>query len=155
MSEESEQGLHKLSFHFAEIRFPKEASGIKSSYLPAYCINYDYVLNSHWSIGSHNDILLENLEENGESNSHNRPVTTKLIGAYHVTKHLGYSFGFGDEVNGNENVLLTTFGADYAFLVKSTWEIGAEVNYDMKFSHANNWVFGFGITKIIGKHHKS
>lgn len=154
---ESEKGAHKLSLHFAEICYPKHGDVFRGTALPAYSINYDYVLNSHWSIGSHNDVLLEDMKEEGAvagAQSFSRPVTAKLIGAYHYSKHLGCNFGLGDEVSNHENVLLTSLGADYVIHLRSNWEVGAEVSYDMKFDHTDNWVLGFGITRIIGRHHK-
>ena len=152
-SERSEKGSHKLTLGFGHVYHQKteETSYLKNHAIDVYAFNYDYRFSSHWSLGSHNDIIFEDLDE-GEHKEKALPLTTKIIGAYHTGKHLSLMFGVGDEIVHKENILLSTIGADYGWHFKGGWELGAEVLYDLKFHAADDWIVGLGISKIISRH---
>ncbi|WP_207420399.1 hypothetical protein [Desertivirga brevis] len=158
--ESGEKGMHRFTFSLAELYFNEGKSNeIHSTFVPAYALNYDYMFNSRWSLGMHNDIPMHDIEleeQAGESKSAEteRPVASKIIGTYHTHKHLGLLFGFGDEIAHHENFFITSAGAEYEFHLKGSWQLGAEIVYDHKFNTADTWMVGIGISKTLTRHHK-
>lgn len=157
--EAGEKGVHKISFSLAQVYFQEGKSGeIRNTFVPAYTLNYDYMLTSRWSLGMHNDIPLQDIEkEDGLEpfalSASERPVATKLIGAYHTRKHFGFLFGIGDEIAHKESFFITSAGAEYEFHLKGSWQLGAELAYDYKIHTADTWTMGIGISKMLSLHH--
>lgn len=157
---ETEKGLHKITFSLAQVYFQNSKNDeLKTSFLPVYTLNYDYMITSKWSLGSHNDIPLQDIEkeetlEFTKFTTSERPVASKLIGGYHPNKHLCMMFGVGDEIAHRESFFISSVGADYSFHLNHSWEFGAELSYDLKVNTADTWMMGLGLTKIITKRHK-
>lgn len=155
-----EKGAHRITFSLAELYFQEGKSNeIHSTFVPAYTLNYDYLFNSRWSLGMHNDIPIQDIEMEeklGELSSQEteRPVAAKIIGTYHTHKHLGLLFGFGDEIAHHENFFITSAGAEYEVHLKGSWQLGAEIVYDYKLHTADTWMLGIGISKTLARHHK-
>jgi hypothetical protein len=158
--ESGEKGAHRFTFSLAQVYFQEGKSNeIRNTFVPAYTFNYDYMLTSRWSLGMHNDIPMQDIEKEEEFGhlnvtSSERPVATKIIGAYHTHKHLGLLFGVGDEIAHHENFFITSAGAEYEFHLKGSWQLGAELVYDYKLHTADTWMMGIGISKTIIRHHK-
>ncbi|KAA8483658.1 hypothetical protein BDE36_3161 [Arcticibacter tournemirensis] len=167
-TEESEKGAHKftLSIGHAHVHEGIENGEKKWLVMGAWGFNYDYLINSKWSIGLHNDLILEDFtveKQSGEEEEiaieRERPLATKIIGAYKLDKHLSIMLGAGDEIAKGENYFLSTIGAEYGLHIPGGWEFGAELAYDVKWKAYDTWILGFGISKVISghhhKHHKS
>lgn len=157
--EENEKGAQKFTFGLGHVYFQKGAQteGLKESAVGAYTLNYDYLFNSRWSIGSHNDIIIEDIKKHEGSElltEHERPVAAKLVGSYRPTKHAGIMFGIGEELAHSDSYFLSTVGLDYGWHLSKGWELGGEVTYDVKWHSTDSWIVGIGISKLISRHHK-
>ncbi len=156
--ESGEKGAHRFTFSLAQVYFQEGKSDeIRNTFVPAYTFNYDYMITSRWSLGMHNDIPMQDIEKEEELHdfrlsSSERPVATKIIGAYHTHKNIGLLFGIGDEISHHENFFITSAGAEYEFHLKSSWQLGAELVYDYKVHTADTWMMGIGISKVLTRH---
>ncbi|MBC7914032.1 MAG: hypothetical protein H7Y07_07915 [Pyrinomonadaceae bacterium] len=151
-------GAHKFTFGLGHAYFAEKESGAKNVAVNAYVLNYDYVINKHWSIGSHNDLLIEGRTEKlGTSAfySTERPMVVKAMGLYSPFKNSHFMFGLGDEINRTHNNLIINLGLDYGFPIAEGWEVAGEISFDNKIHGIDSWIVGFGICKTIRKHHKS
>lgn len=154
---DSEHGAHKISLGIGHVYYGKQHADIKDFVVDAYVFNYDYIINSHWSIGSHNDIIIEDIRthiaaDHKTITEHKRPIITKAVGSYSPIKHAHLMFGIGDEISHLHNSLILNLGVDYGVTISHGWEIGAEINFDNKLKGADSWVLGIGLSKIISKH---
>lgn len=130
--------------------------------MPSWAFNADYVIDRHWALGLHNDLILEDftVEEHLNDEEHtllerSRPFATKIVGTYKPGAHLGLMLGVGDEITKEENLFLSTVGVDYGIHLNGGWEVVGELTYDVKWKSYDTWVLGFGISKFIGgRHHK-
>lgn len=128
--------------------------------MPSWAFNGDYVINKHWAVGLHNDLILEDftVEEHLNNEEHtilerSRPFATKVVGTYKPGSHLGIMLGVGDEITREENLFLSTVGVDYGIHLNGGWEVVGELTYDVKWKSYDTWVLGFGISKFIGSRH--
>lgn len=130
--------------------------------IAAWALNYDYLFNSTWSIGLHNDVIFEDFtveRHHGDQEEvtleREKPLATKLVGAYKAGKHLSFMLGIGDEITKSENLFISTAGIEYGWHMNQGWEIGAELGYDLKWHAYDTWILGFGISKVLpAKRHK-
>ncbi|WP_374163977.1 hypothetical protein [Arcticibacter sp. MXS-1] len=164
--EEEEKGAHKITFSLGHAHVHEGIENEEKKWLVmgAWGLNYDYMFNSKWSLGLHNDLILEEFtvekhlgEEESTILEREHPIATKLVGSYKPLKHISLMAGAGEEIAKGENYFLTTVGAEYGVHIPGGWEFGAELAYDIKWKAYDTWIFGFGISKVIPgkhKHHK-
>jgi len=149
-----------LAMGHAHIHEGIEAGEKKWLMMPSWAFNADYVINKHWALGLHNDLILEDftVEEHLNNEEHtilerSRPFATKIVGTYKPGSHLGVMLGVGDEITKEENLFLSTVGVDYGIHLNGGWEVVGELTYDVKWKSYDTWVLGFGISKFIGSRH--
>lgn len=160
--EEKEQGYKiTVAMGHAHIHEGIAEGDKKWLVMASWAMNVDYVLNSHWAVGLHNDLILEDfaVEEhlNNEENTvleRSTPIATKVVGTYKPGKHLGFMLGAGEEFAKEENLFLSTAGLDYGWHLKGGWEVGAELAYDVKWKSYDTWILGFGVSKFIDGHRR-
>lgn len=155
-----EHGLHKITLGLGHVYFGDREKEIKNLVVSAYILNYDYSINKRWSIGTHNEIIIEDIrtfegEEHTLVKENERPVITKLIGSYGVLKNTHLQFGVGDEITSHHNYFLLNLGLDYGIHFYEGWELGGELTFDNKWHGSDSWMFGIGISKLFGSHHKA
>jgi hypothetical protein len=154
-----EYKLHKITVGVGHVYFAKSENEIRNHTLGAYLLNYDFIINKYWSIGSHNDILIEesrvyNEKEHTYLTEQERPLVTKVVGSFSPIRHAHLMFGIGDEITRLHNYLILNMGVDYGIHLSGGWELGGEINYDNKVQGSDTWIIGLGLSKLIGRHHK-
>ncbi|WP_442588256.1 hypothetical protein ACSBL2_19640 [Pedobacter sp. AW31-3R] len=130
--------------------------------MAAWSLNYDYMFNSKWSLGLHNDVIFEDFsveehlaDQDETILEREKPLATKLVGSFKTGKHVSIMLGIGDEITKSENLFLSTAGIEYGWHIGDSWEIGAELCYDLKWKSYDTWILGFGISKMLpAKRHK-
>ncbi|WP_407431040.1 hypothetical protein [Arcticibacter sp.] len=149
-----------LALGHAHIHEGVQAGEEKWLMMPSWAFNADYVINKHWALGLHNDLILEDftVEEHLHQVDHkmlerSRPFATKVVGTYKPGNHLGLMVGVGDEITKEENLFLSTVGVDYGIHLHGGWEVVGELTYDVKWKSYDTWVLGFGVSKFIGGRH--
>ena len=120
---------------------------------PSFGLNYNYKLNDKWSIGFHNDIIIEsfiveNAEVSEEFLEREFPVSNLIVGTYKVTEAFGIALGTGVEWENNASFALIRIGADYAVgLRNKSIEVTFSLNYDSLINAYDSLNFGLGINK--------
>ncbi len=120
--------------------------------LPAWGLDYDYVLNSKWAIGIHNDIIVESFEvesNGGKVLKRTRPVASAILGTYKLSEHFAAQLGLGGEFATEENFALTRIGIEYGYELPRGYEISGVLNYDIKWNAYDTYLIGIGIAKTI------
>ena len=127
----------------------------------AWALNYDYLLNSKWALGIHNDIIIEDFTVekhlgNDEEKGIERevPIASKLVGSFKPGKHMSYILGIGEEFAKRKHFFMSTVGLEYGWHLHNGWELGGELSYDIKWHAYDTWIFGVGVSKTIFPHHK-
>ena len=120
---------------------------------PSFGLNYNFTLNDKWSIGMHNDIIIESFivegpEVSEEILKREFPISTLIVGTYKVTEAFGIALGSGIEWEKNESFALIRIGADYAVALRNKrLEVTFTINYDNVISSYDSLNFGLGINK--------
>ncbi len=120
--------------------------------LPAWGLDYDFILNSKWGIGIHNDIIVESFEvesHQGTVLKRTTPVATAILGTYSISEHFAAQLGFGGEFAKEQNFALTRIGIEYGYELPNDFEISAVLNYDIKWNAYDTYLIGIGIAKMI------
>lgn len=159
--EEDERGVHKVSVSLGHAHVHEGIEGDEKKWLVmgSWGINYDYLINSRWAIGFHNDVILEEFkveDHHGEDESsileRERPWAAKLVGSFKPFKHLSLLAGAGEEIAKEKNYFISTAGIEYGWHLPGGWELGAEISYDVKWNAYDTWIAGVGISKLIHGH---
>ena len=130
-------------------------SGEKSTIsVPSWAINYNYIFNVKWSIGLHNDIIIENFliekTSDGEVIERKTPITSIIVGTYKITEHFGIELGAGMEFEREENFGVARLGAEYSIEIpKHNLEVLFGLDYDFVFGAYNTLNIGFGLAKLF------
>ena len=125
--------------------------------IPSTGIDYDYWIGDHWAIGLHTDIMIEDFEVEDHDHAvieRSKPLATVGVAIFKPKEHVSFIAGMGGEFAKEENFALTRLGIETGWEMKNNWEFGISLLYDIKWSGYDTWVFGFGISKLLGKHHK-
>jgi hypothetical protein len=159
----TEEGGHKFTVALGHAHVKEGIENGKNKWLVmgAWAINYDYLLNSKWSMGLHNDIIIEDFtverhlgEEEETEIEREIPIATKLVGSFNPGRHTSYIVGVGEEFAKGEHLFLSTVGVEYGVHLAKGWELGAELSYDIKWNAYDTWILGVGVSKTIPLHHK-
>ena len=122
---------------------------------PAIGINYNYKISEKWSIGLHNDIiiesfLIENSLESEETLEREYPISNLLVGTYKITEAWGLALGAGIEWEKNENFGVIRVGTEYGLEInESGLEVVFSINYDALIDAYDSLNFGIGINKFF------
>lgn len=120
--------------------------------LPAWCLDYDYIISPKWHIGLHNDIITETYEVESYDNTvlhRTRPITCTAVGGYQFARRWTFLTGFGGEFAQEHNFFLTTFGIEYGYELPDDFEVMGMVNYDIKWNAYDTFLLGLGISKTL------
>jgi len=161
-SQEKESELHEeFNHHSVSILISHTiiTEGIKDGKrstisVPSWALNYNYRFNEKWSIGWHNDIIIEDfvIEKNSGNEIIERsvPVAALIVGTYKFTKSFGIEIGGGMEFEKNENFGVARIGAEYGIEIPSkNLEVLFAIDYDILFDAYNSFNFGIGIAKLF------
>lgn len=146
---------HSVSFsvsHSHVSQGSKEGQG-KWLVLPSYGFDYNYKLSPVWSLGIHNDVVIETfkvLKSDGENElKRTRPFVNSLTSGFKPGKHFTYQFGLGGEFSQEEHFFLTRLGIEYEYEVSKKTEVFSNLVYDVKWKNYNSYVFGIGLTRKL------
>ncbi|MBL7472678.1 hypothetical protein [Robertkochia sediminum] len=122
----------------------------------SFAVDYNYHFNHKWSVGLHNDILLETfvieryfnvgLEE--EFLEREYPIASVAVVGYRVFPFLIASAGFGGEFAPGENFAMIRIGVEAGFHLKDpSWELVTGINYDARIDAYDIWNLTAGVAK--------
>jgi len=154
------KGTHRLTLvlghsHLSEGIKENGKKGWKT--VPSTGIDYDYWLSNHWAIGVQTDIVIEDFEVEDHDQTvieRSKPLSTVAVAIFKPGEHVSFLAGMGGEFAKEENFALTRLGIETGWEMKNHWEFGISLLYDIKWSAYDTWVFGFGISKLLGRHRK-
>lgn len=152
---EQKESPHSISFLISHTHVSQGFEGNESRWLvlPSFGFDYNYKFSPHWSLGLHNDLILESfkiLKPDGETElERTRPIVTILTAGYKPGKHLTYQIGLGGEFAKEENFFLTRIGIEYGYEVSENLEVFTNLVYDLKWAYYDSYVIGLGITRRL------
>lgn len=121
--------------------------------VPAFGLNYDYLLKCGWGLGIHSDILLQQFKaevhENEEEVIRENPIAVLGSLLYKPHHRWTLSAGYGTEFEKNENLQLIRIGAEYGIELPKDWELGFALEFDYKPDAYNSLLFGIGFSKLF------
>ena len=122
---------------------------------PSFAIHYNYKINKNWTIGLHNDIIIESFIIENPSSSDDElareyPISNILIGIYEFSENWGVALGAGIEWEKNENFALLRMGIEYGVDLKNpNYNLFFMLNYDLLIEGYDSFNFGIGINKFF------
>lgn len=121
---------------------------------PSWALNYNYAFNEKWSIGLHNDIIIETFEVEKTSGNEilerNTPIASVIVGSYELFKGFGIELGAGMEFDENESFGIARIGAEYGIeLPKHNLKLLLGLDYDIVIDAYDSINIGFGIAKLF------
>jgi len=102
-------------------------------------------------------MMIETFEVEDHENTvieRSRPITAIAVAIFKPKEHVSFIAGMGGEFAEEENFAVTRLGIETGWEMKNNWEFGISLLYDIKWNAYDTWVFGFGISKLLRKHHK-
>ena len=158
--EPSQKGTHRISLvlghsHLSQGIQDNGKKGWKA--IPSTGVDYDYWISNHWAIGAHTDIMIEDFEVEDHDQAvieRSTPLATVGVVIFKPKEHVSFIGGMGGEFAKEGNFALTRLGIETGWEMKNHWEFGISLLYDIKWGGYDTWVFGFGISKLLGKHRK-
>lgn len=121
---------------------------------PSFCINYNYNFNHKWSVGLHNDIIIENIDlehthEGGEGIIRQRPISMAIMGTYKPFKHLAFLAGGGVELSKHEDFAVIRLGVEAPMHLPNNWEVFGSLTGDIGIDSYDSVTFGIGFAKLF------
>ncbi|MCU0389095.1 MAG: hypothetical protein MUE71_10865 [Chitinophagaceae bacterium] len=165
-SHEPFKKTHSLSLAIghAHVFDGRDAEGNKKVLaLPMWAFDYNFQFSPKWGIGLHTDLITETFEvekhlENGgegEVVERSTPIAPAIMGVFKPTHHWGFGLGLGGEFAKEENYVLTRAGVEYVAEIGNGLEVFGAIQYDFRWDAYDTWTIGLGISKALGKRHKS
>ncbi len=159
--EKEEAGYHRISVVIGHAYIPQGIEGTTKKqwlFLGSWGIDYDYWFHSKWAIGLHSDWTVQNyaVERTGEDGTEGvlertRPFASTVAGIFKPGEHFSILVGFGGEFSKEENLFLIRGGLEYGWELPDDWEIGISLMNDFKIDTYNSWIFGLGVSKVLGR----
>lgn len=151
--------------HTQEIESSDEHSEQEWISLPSWSLDYNFKFSSKWSIGLHNDVVIETIEvedtgvSENENESENKSSNTEIETSYPFAsavmfsfkpgKHFSFLLGAGGEFVNSDSYFLVRTGAEYGYEISENWELNSNLTYDFKINTVNSLAIGLGITRIF------
>ncbi len=172
MHEQHEEHLHKHAVSLI-MSHTHIASGLKNGepkwlIVPSIGLNYNYNINEKWSVGLHNDIIIEEFEvEDPSSGGHehealyksseesiakierSKPISAAIMVSYKPMEHLALMAGGGMEFSKHDDFAVIRLGVETPFHIPNNWEIIGSLTYDMNINAYNAFTLGIGIAKLF------
>lgn len=120
---------------------------------PSWALNYNYNFNENWSLGWHNDIIIEefiveDVREDNKLLERSFPFSTMLVGTYKPKENWGFALGGGVEFEENESFGLIRLGIEYGIPIPGPrLEVLFSLNYDILIDAYDSINFGIGIAR--------
>lgn len=119
-------------------------------------LDYNFHINGTWSIGWHNDIILQDflVESHIGGGSENKilerehPIASLVVGTYKITHKFGIMLGAGGEFAPEENLFMSRIGGEFTTPFRDeSWEFVVGLTYDIKWDAYDCWNLGVGVAK--------
>lgn len=127
--------------------------------LPSIALNYNYKFHEYWSIGLHNDIVIEDYEvaqhlrtgssSDNEILTRSYPIASAVVTSYKPGKHFSYLLGAGGEFAHSGNLFMIRVGIEYGLHMNQSWELNVNLVNDLKLNAYNSIAYGIGVTKVF------
>ncbi|MEE4247885.1 MAG: hypothetical protein V2I33_21015 [Kangiellaceae bacterium] len=147
---------HGISFVVGHTYISKGVRNDSDNWIsaPSFGINYNFRLNEKWSIGLHNDIIIESfaveLTNRSETIERVFPISNILMSNYWITDSWAVAAGAGVEWERNEHFEMIRLGTEYAMgLKKSHLEVLFTLNYDILIDAFDTINFGIGLNRLF------
>jgi hypothetical protein len=146
---------HKMSFLLSHTHISEGVKNGKKEWLtvPSFGFDYNYLLTPKWSIGLHNDLIIETFKVQKASDEilleRTTPIASAFVAGFKPGKSFTYEFGFGGEFAKEGNLLLTRVGIEYGLEITEHLELITNFVYDIKWNHYDSFVIGVGISKLF------
>jgi len=123
--------------------------------LPSWALDYDYIFSRKWSVGLHNDIILETFKvEDHETHSEiierTRPFASLAVVKFKPGEHFYFELGAGGEFAKEGSYFLNRMGIEYALEMHNNWEFISSLAYDIKWQAYNSLSISAGVGKLFG-----
>jgi hypothetical protein len=123
--------------------------------LPSWALDYNYFFSKKWSLGVHNDMIVETFkvkddETNGEEIERTRPIASVVVISFKPGEHFSFELGAGGEFAKEGNYFLNRLGVEYALELPHKWELISNITYDLKWQAYNSFAFSIGVGKAFG-----
>lgn len=155
--EHNEIERHAVSFVVSHTHInsaEENPDGTKWIAAPSFCVNYNYNFNHKWSLGLHNDIIIETIDlehthEGGDGIKRERPISMAIMATYKPLEHLAILLGGGMEFSNHEDFTVIRFGVETPIHIQNNWEIFTSLTADIGIDNYDSFTFGFGIAKLF------
>jgi hypothetical protein len=123
----------------------------KEVFLPSWGLDYNYMINSRWSIGWLNDLELSSyvIEHPDHEMELERefPFISVIAVYYRPWKHLVFLAGPGMEFEKKEHFFVMKFGVEYGVRISQGWDLTPMFTYHLKDGSFGAWTLGLGVGK--------
>jgi hypothetical protein len=146
---------HKTSFFLSHTHISEGIKNGKKEWLtvPSFGLDYNYLLTSKWSIGLHNDLVVENFKVQKFADEfeleRTTPFVSSIVAGFKPGRFFTYELGFGGEFAKEGNLFLTRIGIEYGLEISEDLELVSNLVYDIKWNHYDSYVLGIGISKLF------
>lgn len=155
--EHSELKKHTIGFVVSHTHInsaEENPDGSKWIAAPSFCINYNFNISHKWSIGLHNDIIIETIDlehthEGGDGIKRERPISAAIMGSYKLFDHFVILAGGGMEFSNHEDFAVVRIGFETPIHIQNNWEIFTSLTGDIGIENYDSFTFGFGISKLF------
>lgn len=125
--------------------------------LPSIGLIYNYRFGPKWSLGLHNDIVIEDYEvedhlKNGGGDrilERSYPIASAFVASYKPGISFSYMLGAGGEFAKSVSFFMVRIGLEYGFHINKKWELNMNLINDLKINGYNSFSYGIGITRIL------
>ena len=121
--------------------------------VPTWGLNYSFWFHPKWSVGLHNDIILQQykVERHHDQEEINRsyPIAVKAVVLFQPIPDLVFLAGYGKEFEPNETLDVITAGVEYGIPIRKGWEATLNLIFDWNIDNYVSFMFGLGFAKNI------
>jgi hypothetical protein len=153
-----------LAIGHAHVFKGRDAEGNKKVLaLPMWGFDYNFQFSPKWMVGLHTDFIIETFEVEkhlegggeGEVIERTKPIAPALMGFFKPNHHWNFGLGLGGEFAKEEDYFLTRAAIEYGAEISKGWEVFGALQYDFRWNAYDTWTIGIGISRALGKRHKS
>ncbi|MEO6229070.1 MAG: hypothetical protein ABJB11_07205 [Ferruginibacter sp.] len=154
---EMNKAHHRISIFVAHPLIPatNEAGDVKKNFIVSTIgLNYDWWQSNKWTIGLHNDFIIQSFTYENSNNKQTvervYPLLSTLVAVYKPGRHITVFTGPGREFEKHETFTVIKSGIEYGIELSKQWEVATGLEYDVKINGYNSWLPGIGFSRSFG-----